>query len=59
MIIVFNSREIIEELENKKARKKSKKTFYSDLSRNIAVSLGIGTQIDISWIRYIKYHTGV
>ena len=48
MIIVFNSREIIEELENKKARKKSKKTFYSDLSRNIAVSLGIGTQIDLS-----------
>ena len=34
------SREIVEELENKKTRKKSKKTFYSDLSRNIAVSLG-------------------
>ena len=33
-------REIVEELENKKTRKKSKKTFYSDLSRNIAVSLG-------------------
>ena len=42
MINVFNSREIVEELENKKARKKSKKTFYSDLSRNIAVSLGKG-----------------
>ena len=34
------SREIVEELENKKTRKKFKKTFYSDLSRNIAVSLG-------------------
>ena len=42
MINVFNSREIVEELVNKKACKKSKKTFYSDLSRNIAVSLGKG-----------------
>ena len=40
LLWTFDFREIIEELENKKTRKRSKKTFYADSSRNIPVGLG-------------------